>query len=77
MANDTHVVPKRGRGRPKVGDPIIFRAPPELVDAVDAAAAELGITRAEWLRRCAYNALPDSIPLRTEADAAAERRGAA
>ena len=38
-------------GRPPIGPAFVIRAPRELVERIDAAAARQGITRAEWIRR--------------------------
>ena len=45
------------RGRPPVGAAISVKYPAELLARVDAAAEGEGITRAEWLRRAAEQAL--------------------
>jgi hypothetical protein len=51
---------ERGPGRPPtIPDPVAVHVhyPRELLAAVDAAASEAGISRAEWLRRIAASAL--------------------
>lgn len=41
----------RGRGRPSEGRPVQVRIPDEVLDAVDLAAADLAVSRAEVIRR--------------------------
>lgn len=38
-------------GRPRVGPVVLLRMPQEMISRIDAAAAELGTTRSEIIRR--------------------------
>lgn len=52
------IVPKRRPGRPSIGGPTFSVAfPRDLLDRVDAAAKEAGLTRAAWLRKIAEEAV--------------------
>lgn len=44
-------------GRPEIGPAFSLRFPAELLSAVDAAAVADGVSRAEWVRRAAREAL--------------------
>ncbi|MEE8601323.1 ribbon-helix-helix protein, CopG family [Euzebya tangerina] len=47
-----------GRGRPRVGQRVTVRLPPELLRDVDRLAASAGMTRAAYLRALIAAALP-------------------
>jgi hypothetical protein len=47
-------------GRPAIGPKIPVNYPESLLQRIDSAADDAGITRAEWLRRTASSALPET-----------------
>lgn len=51
------IEPERGPGRPEIGAPINVRLGSERLAAVDAAAAEAGVTRADMIRLLLSKAL--------------------
>lgn len=56
------------RGRPRIGNQINIAMPDELLSQVDEAAAEAGVSRAEWVRQAVDASLrprpetPNSAP---------------
>lgn len=42
--------PGRGRGRPPIGARVTVRLPPDVIAALDRAANDAGVTRAEIVR---------------------------
>lgn len=50
------VEPERGPGRPEIGGAVHVRLG-DLLPAVDAAAADAGVSRAEWVRSVVHNAV--------------------
>ncbi len=49
----------RGRGRPKVGDRVVVRLPPEMLWEVDQRATAAGTTRADEIRHLIALALEE------------------
>ena len=81
MAKSISVKPKR-RGRPPSGgrDPLVgLRLPPQKIAALDALAADWGVTRSEVIRQIVHKALSDTTPPKPErrpgAGAKAKRSG--
>lgn len=53
--------PRRGRGRPSTGVPIMVRIPAEELELIDAGARARGITRADYLRQLVRHALTPPV----------------
>lgn len=52
--------PSKG-GRPAIGPEISVAYPRDLLDRIDAAAKETGVSRSEWIRRAAESALQAAV----------------
>lgn len=52
----------RQSGRPAIGPQVNIAFPPDMLARVGTAAAESGVSRAEWIRRACTSALPTPRP---------------